>query len=340
MKFFEKYFPETRRFRIFAGVYLGLFLILFGYLFFRQIWERDAYLEKERIQGQRRILKPGARGDVVDRENNLLIGNRAHYSATLHLELLNKEIWEEKVKLRRLSYSMREELSKFNHLDLVDLLNHCFTNDHVSKRAITLSGKVISPDRKVVAWINKKQLSVKQSGNSWHCRIEKSLAKEFRSFRVNNSENHLLSDVGGLFSLDYDLDPHGVPLAKVSGAKINQSWFRNLFNGTKDGSIDFSVNGFSHSWEARYAVVQNYLSEVNRLTGRNSDLTMNDIQKHWRRKPRSSPRSLWRSNQRRICSSSRETSTRIAYSGSSKSGPVLSGKLPCFSCFGICGQWL
>ena len=68
MKFFEKYFPETRRFRIFAGVYLGLFLILFGYLFFRQIWERDAYLEKERIQGQRRILKPGARGDVVDDE--------------------------------------------------------------------------------------------------------------------------------------------------------------------------------------------------------------------------------------------------------------------------------
>ena len=76
MKFFEKYFPETRRFRIFAWVYLTLFLILFGCLFFRQVWQREDYLEKERIQGQRRILKPGARGDVLDRENNLLIGNR------------------------------------------------------------------------------------------------------------------------------------------------------------------------------------------------------------------------------------------------------------------------
>ena len=284
MKFFEKYFPETRRFRIFAGVYLGLFLVLFGYLFFRQIWERDAYLEKERIQGQRRILKPGARGDVVDRENNLLIGNRAHYSATLHLELLNRKIWEEKVKLRRLSYSMREELSKIPHLDLVDLLNFSFTNDHVSKRAITLSGKVISPDKKVAVWINEKQLSVKQSRNSWVCRIEKSLTKKFRSFRVVNSENHLVADIGGLFSLDYDLDSQGLPLAKVNSAKVDQSWLGNVLNGTEDGALDFSVNGFSHSWEARYTVVQNYLSEVNRLTGRNSELSMNDIQKHWRRK--------------------------------------------------------
>ena len=43
---------------------------------------------------------------------------------------------------------MREELSKIPHLDLVDLLNFSFTNDHVSKRGITLSGKVISPDKK------------------------------------------------------------------------------------------------------------------------------------------------------------------------------------------------
>ena len=30
-----------------------------------------------------------------DRNHNLLIGNRAHYSANLHLELLSREIWEQ-----------------------------------------------------------------------------------------------------------------------------------------------------------------------------------------------------------------------------------------------------
>jgi hypothetical protein len=56
---------------------------------------------------------------------------------------------------------MREELSKITHLDLVDLLNHSFTNDHVSKRAITLSGKVISPDKKVVATDKRKTTKCK-----------------------------------------------------------------------------------------------------------------------------------------------------------------------------------
>ena len=89
MKFFEKYFPEARRLRIFAWFYLLFFLLLSGFLFYRQVIEREDYVEKERKQGQRRILRPGARGDVIDRNHNLLIGNRAHYSANLHLELLS-----------------------------------------------------------------------------------------------------------------------------------------------------------------------------------------------------------------------------------------------------------
>ena len=54
-------------------------------------------LKKKENKEQRRILRPGARGDVIDRNHNLLIGNKAHYSANLHLELLNREIWEQKL---------------------------------------------------------------------------------------------------------------------------------------------------------------------------------------------------------------------------------------------------
>ena len=77
MKFFEKYLPEKRRFRIFAILYFSLFLCLILTLFYRQVFQAEDFLEKERKQGQRRIIKPGARGDLFDREGNLLIGNRA-----------------------------------------------------------------------------------------------------------------------------------------------------------------------------------------------------------------------------------------------------------------------
>ena len=47
MKFFEKYFPETRRFRIFAWIYLVFFTTLLA-LFVRQVIQREDYVEKEK----------------------------------------------------------------------------------------------------------------------------------------------------------------------------------------------------------------------------------------------------------------------------------------------------
>ena len=133
MKFFEKYFPEKRRFRIFAWAYLSLFLILFSYLFARQIWQKDDYLEKERLQGQRRILRPGARGDVLDREHRLLIGNKAHYSAILHLEMLSQEIW--KRKLRFEGFLIRSE-KIFPHATNFPYMNSLHIVCHFHKSVI------------------------------------------------------------------------------------------------------------------------------------------------------------------------------------------------------------
>ena len=98
----EKFFPEGRRlipFRIFYGL---LFLVLFIFLFHRQLFQYEVYKEQERKQGQRRIIRPGPRGDVLDREGKLLIGNRAHFSAKLHLEAIEKDIWKKKKVLREI----------------------------------------------------------------------------------------------------------------------------------------------------------------------------------------------------------------------------------------------
>ena len=55
----------------------------------------DTYEDMERRQTERRILLPGPRGDVYDRNANLLIGNRPQYSATVILDDLRPEFRKE-----------------------------------------------------------------------------------------------------------------------------------------------------------------------------------------------------------------------------------------------------
>ncbi len=141
MKLYEKHHPESRRLWLFKVIFGTLFSILFFVLSYRQIFQNADFLEKERKQGQRRIIRPGPRGDVIDREGNLLIGNRAHFSATLHIEQLKSEIWENKVKLRKLAMMLRDELSKMNSCSLEQLLVRCSKENFIQNRKITLHGQ-------------------------------------------------------------------------------------------------------------------------------------------------------------------------------------------------------
>ena len=95
----EKHIPEGRRLRPIFFLCGVLLLILAITLSYRQLYQSSEYRELERKQAHRRILRPGPRGDVLDRDGRLLIGNRAHYSAVIKLELLRQEIKLEKIKL-------------------------------------------------------------------------------------------------------------------------------------------------------------------------------------------------------------------------------------------------
>ena len=65
---------------------------------------------------------------------------------------------------------------------------------------------------------------------------------------------------------------------------IEDGWLDRFFEKEDLDYLDFWTSGFSQSWEARYAVVQNYVEIVNQLTGRNTQLSLNEVKKHWRRK--------------------------------------------------------
>lgn len=61
----------------------------------QQLIIKDTYEDMERRQTERRILLPGPRGDIYDRNGNLLIGNRPQYSATVILDDLRPEFRKE-----------------------------------------------------------------------------------------------------------------------------------------------------------------------------------------------------------------------------------------------------
>lgn len=78
---------------------LGL-LVLAGGLFYQQLLRRDVAREKEKIQSQIRVVVPGPRGNLYDREGRLLVGNRPRFSVVLNLDELRDEFRHEYINVR------------------------------------------------------------------------------------------------------------------------------------------------------------------------------------------------------------------------------------------------
>ncbi len=285
MKFFEKHFPEKRRLRIFAFFYALLFTILLTCLFFRQVWEKEDYLDIERKQGQRRIVRPGARGDVFDRENRLLIGNRPSYSANLHLELLSKEIWERKVELRRISFQLRESLTASIPLRFEDVIRICGQNWHVKKRGLFLRGMRSLDNAMPRLWMGAERINdLDVQKDSWACHLDvEGILDKSGDFRIEGVESPVQISVAGLFSLAWDLSSEGKFAPKFSQVHSN-GIFIDFFERESTNPLGISIDGLSYTWESRFSVVCEYLEKVNRLSGRNLNLSMLALQRHWRRK--------------------------------------------------------
>ncbi|HEU5081581.1 MAG TPA: penicillin-binding transpeptidase domain-containing protein [Opitutaceae bacterium] len=85
----------------FYFIVAALLLVLAGGLAYQQLFRSDVYHEREKQQTQRRILIPGPRGNIYDREGRLLVGNRARFAVTLYLDELRKEFRRESIKVRK-----------------------------------------------------------------------------------------------------------------------------------------------------------------------------------------------------------------------------------------------
>lgn len=89
------------RILFFYFVLAALLLILAAGLAYQQLRKVGEHANAERVQNQRRIVYPGPRGNIYDRHQRLLVGNRARFSVRLLLDALRPEIRAEQIRIRK-----------------------------------------------------------------------------------------------------------------------------------------------------------------------------------------------------------------------------------------------
>ncbi len=301
MEILEKHHPENRRLRVFKALFSVLFLVLIYFLLVRQAFETETFEERERKQGQRRILRPGARGDVLDRNGRLLIGNKAHFSAVLQLEFLKNEIWEEIISLRDLSLSLKEELRNLPDPTFEQLVRHCMSNEFVRNRGIVITGKAAeggNGTERVRLFFQGERVTVNQTPKGfWHCWLSESGTEEGIQLKVEGAQERLKLSVAGLFTGDLYLHKDGRYRLNEEKTEKNGFSFSDFlaqedtepkFGSSTIKLMDDAGRSKVHTsieWEARYAVMLKYQDLANRLTGREKTVSFEKLKSHWRRNP-------------------------------------------------------
>ena len=79
------------RLMLFHGAIVALVVVLASGLAYRQLLKTGLYTERERLQNLRRVVSPGPRGNIYDREGRLLVANRPRFSVVLDLAELRSE---------------------------------------------------------------------------------------------------------------------------------------------------------------------------------------------------------------------------------------------------------
>ncbi|MDP0500803.1 MAG: penicillin-binding protein 2 [Verrucomicrobiota bacterium JB022] len=90
-----------RRLYLLYGIIALCMIILVSGLAQKQLFQKEDYVEHMERQNYRRIILPGPRGNIYDRDGRLLVGNRPLFSAVVYLNDLRREFREEYIRIVR-----------------------------------------------------------------------------------------------------------------------------------------------------------------------------------------------------------------------------------------------
>ena len=139
-----QYSNWTPRIPAFYAVFAAAFLFLIGSLAYRQIYLYDYYNARGERQSMRRIIEPGVRGDIYDRNMKLLVTNEPRFSAVVYFNEIRREFRREYTRLKkielerleaagggRLNYSEISSRARANVLNgYVDQINSILGSDY------------------------------------------------------------------------------------------------------------------------------------------------------------------------------------------------------------------
>ncbi len=86
---------------LFYFLLAALLLTLVGGLAWRQLFNESSYNKAARLQNQRRVLIPGPRGRILDRNGRILVDNHARFSAVLYLDEIRDDFLREFRAIKR-----------------------------------------------------------------------------------------------------------------------------------------------------------------------------------------------------------------------------------------------
>lgn len=138
------------RLRIFYVVVALVVLVLTGGLAYRQLLSHDVYRELEKVQTQRRLIVPAPRGNIFDRNGELLVGNRPRFGLVLYLDRMRSEVYHEYLKIRR-NYRESEDKDIPSAYQLEQIARYT-----VVQRSLDQVNAILGRDMKVDAALLRK----------------------------------------------------------------------------------------------------------------------------------------------------------------------------------------
>ncbi len=94
------YAKRNPRIQVFYWVFGCMYAFLIFILGYRQLFLYDYYVKRGDRQTLRRVVEPGTRGDIYDRNGKLLATNRPRFSAVVYFNEIRQEFHSEYLKLK------------------------------------------------------------------------------------------------------------------------------------------------------------------------------------------------------------------------------------------------
>ncbi len=247
MSLIERHEKGNRRVDLFHWVFLVLIASLLTTLGYHQVIENRNYRLKEEMQAQRRILTPGSRGDVFDREGKLLVGNRPRFSAVIYPDDIRKELSKEYINMVRKARNAKAKIKGNSSLQAI--LSQVLPNGKRQRGAFEIRGTGQPHASRVVVWQNQKRSIRSNAKGEWKVFFDQFDPERRFHLDLEPESKHVKVRIAGLIEVEVTRDPSGSDWRLYSQKKIR-------------------IDSAKLKLDSNFAVVGKYLRQINEVTGR------------------------------------------------------------------------